>query len=132
MNIFEQATRMRLRFPTAQGAITVEDLWEIPLTSKSGKTNLNDIAVGLYNKLQESTGIVSFVEPNAPNDKQTQLAFDIAKYIIDVRVAERAAAKDAADRREKKARILEIIADKQDDALRGKSLEELTALGNSL
>lgn len=47
-------------------------------------------------------------------------------------MAERDAAKDAADRKEKKARLLELIARKQDEELAGKSAEELLALANAL
>jgi hypothetical protein len=30
MNIFEQASRLRLRFESSKGQLIVEDLWELP------------------------------------------------------------------------------------------------------
>jgi hypothetical protein len=35
-NLFERATRLKLRFSTNKNEITVEDLWELPLQSKTG------------------------------------------------------------------------------------------------
>ncbi len=54
------------------------------------------------------------------------------KHIIDVRLAENDAIRLTAERKEKKARLLELIARKQDDDLASKSIEELTAMVESL
>jgi hypothetical protein len=130
-NQFELASRQKLRFDSPKGQLSVEDLWDLPLTSTTGRANLDDIAVGLHRQLKESSE-VSFVTPVAAKLNDTQLKFDLAKHIIDVRVAERNAAAEATKRRETKQRVLEIIESKKDEALRGKSLEELTALANTL
>jgi hypothetical protein len=37
MNIFEQATRAKIRFSTPVGMLSVEDLWDLPLTSTQGQ-----------------------------------------------------------------------------------------------
>lgn len=132
MNVFEQATRRKIRFDSPKGLLSVEDLWDLPLTSQSGKANLDDIAKTAHRQLKESSTVVSFVNPTAGTDEELQLRFDLVKYVIDVRVAERTAADEAQKRRETKARILELIAKKQDQDLEGKSIEELTALANSL
>ena len=34
-DIFKQATKLKLRFSSVRGDLTVEDLWDLPLTSKS-------------------------------------------------------------------------------------------------
>lgn len=46
MSIFEQASREKVRFQTQVGQVSVEDLWELPLSSKANKPNLDDIAKG--------------------------------------------------------------------------------------
>jgi len=131
--MFEKATRLKLRFDSPRGLLSIEDLWDIPLTSGTGKPNLDDIAKGLHRELRNSSETESFVTPasDTGND-ELQLKFDLVKHVIDVRVAERNAAADAAKRRENKQRILEIVAMKEDESLRGKSLEELKAMAEAM
>ena len=123
--MFEQAIRLKLRFETAKGALTVEDLYDLPLTS-ANRPNLNDIAKGLSRYLRENEE--DFVGTASKADTAAQLKFSIVKHVIAVRLAENEAAKAAADRRETKNRIMELIAKKQDESLQSKSLEELQAM----
>lgn len=125
-NLFELATRQKLRFETPKGLLSVEDIWDLPLTSSANKANLDDIAKGLYHSLKQSGEGVSFVSPvDSTATRVQELQFDVVKHVIAVRIAERDKAADAAQRAAKKQRLLEIIATKQDESLRGKSLDEL-------
>lgn len=131
--MFEKASRLLLRFPSSQGALTVEDLWLLPLTAtRAGKANLNDVAKEVARQLKSVTE-EDFVNPRetAANETLT-LMLDIVKHIIQVRQAENAAEVAASNRRAQKARIMELIAQKQDADLAGKSLEELTAMVSAL
>jgi len=125
-NIFEQASRLKLRIFTPAGNITVEDLWDLPLTSKSGAVNLDDLARGFSRKLK-SQAEESFVERPASKEPTLELGFDIIKYVIDVRLAEAETKKEADARRAHKKRLADIIAQKRDNQLSEKSLEELEA-----
>ena len=127
--MFEKATRLRLRFDTQRGSISVEDLWCLPLT---GSVSLDGIAIGLHKRLRETETSVSFVKPAEPDSEELQLRFDIVKHILDVRVKERDDAKTASERAGKKQQLLEILARKQNAELEGKTAEELTAMINSL
>lgn len=130
--MFEKASRFGLRYETPQGLLTVEDLWKLPLTSyRPGRASLDDIAVGLFRQLKESDN-ESFVKKAAKKDDSTQLAFDIVKHIIDVRMAEDEAAAAQRANKEKKRRILEIIAQKEDAQLFDASLDELKAMAETL
>lgn len=135
-DLFEQASRLKVRFdsPKGGGGLTVEDLWDLPLTSPSGRSaNLDSIAIALHRATREAAETVSFVTAPASNgNSELQLKFDLVRHIIAVRVAERDQAKDLADRKAKKDRLLELIARKQDEELASKSVEELTALVQSL
>jgi len=133
-NMFEQASRLKLRFETTVGSLSVEDLWDLPLTATNNRVSLDTIAVGIHRLLRDTGDTVSFVEPAAEDTGKalTSLKFDLVKRIIEVRVAERNEQRDAAVRHEKKQRILELIAAKEDEALGGKSVEELRALAESL
>ena len=128
-NLFEIATRKQYRFNSQVGALSVEDLWNLPLTS-TRSASLDAIAKELHSQLKEET--VSFVTPSVSDNTVVQQKFDIVKHIIDVKVAERDAAKLAAENATKKQKILSLIAQKQDEQLSGSSLEELQALANSL
>jgi hypothetical protein len=129
MNIFEQATRQAFRFETTKGHLTVEDLWNLPLTSVN-RANLDDIAKGLQAKLTSTA--LSFVTDTTPVNKVYQAQFDIVLHIINTKIAEAKAAEQYRQNQEKKQKIMAIIEQKQDAALSGASLEDLEAMLNSL
>ncbi len=127
MSIFERASRSKLRFASVKGGIgmTIEDLWDLPLQSSTGRVNLDDIARALNRQLKAADGDVSFVDPERKSDERVQLAFDIVRHVINVKLAENAAHREAHDKAAKKQRILEIIAAQDDKALMEKPREEL-------
>lgn len=127
---FEKATRNKVRFETNRGNITVEDLWDLPLTSKTG-FSLDDIAKSFNRKLKESDE-ESFVTKSSSANELLKLKFELVKYVISVKLEENATAKINLENKEKKNKILSIIAQKQDEKLMGSSLEELQAMVNSL
>lgn len=122
--MFEKATRQKLRFQTEKGLLSVEDLWDLPLTSNHGRTNLDDIARGLHSQLKNSDD-VSFVVKERKSNESVQLAFDIVKHIIDVKLVERDAAQLAATTKEKKQQIMQLIANKEQSALAEMPLDDL-------
>jgi hypothetical protein len=124
---FENATRAGLRFETPQGALSVEDLWHLPLTSRTGRANLDDIARGLHKQLKDTDENVSFVDNTKKTDTKAQLAFEIVKHIITVRLSERDEAAQAAERAERKQVLLGLLADKSNEELKGLSADELRA-----
>lgn len=127
--MFEQASRQKLRFKAPQGFLTVEDLWDLDLTTARPErvACLNEIAKTVSRELK-AAGEEDFVTPKANVDTTLQLKFDIVRHVISVRMAENEAARVATARRAQKARILELIAQKQDTELVGKSLDELNAM----
>lgn len=129
--MFDQATRLKLRFNTPQGLISTEDLWDLPLTSTTNRANLDTIAVGLYAELNSNRNI-SFVNRASAGDTTLQLKFDIVKHIIDIRQAENAATAEARVRKEKKQQILTLISQKENETLAGKSLDDLRKMAEEL
>jgi hypothetical protein len=126
--MFEKAIRLKLRFDSPQGSLSAEDLWDLPLTStRANQANLNNIAKFISRKLK-AEGEEDFVNPKSGADEVLQLQLDIVKHVIQTKQAENEAARAAADRKEKKERLLELIARKQDQQLEVKSLEELQAM----
>ena len=131
MNIFEQATRAKIRFSTPVGMLSVEDLWDLPLTSTRARANLDDVARLLDAELK-STSSVSFVNDVSEVNAKTKLAFDVVIHIINTKIAEQKAAQEAVAIREKKQKIMAIIEQKSDMRLVDSSLEELQAMLASL
>jgi hypothetical protein len=126
INIFEQATRLKLRFDSPKGDLSVEDLWDLPLTSTKGP-NLDDIAKKAYAETQSLGNIASFVETPAPVDGKIQLRFDVVLHVINVRKAENAEKADAKAKADKRQKILEAIDAAEGKALSGLSADELRA-----
>ena len=131
MNIFEQATRAKIRFSTPVGMLSVEDLWDLPLTSTRARANLDDVARLLDAELK-STSSVSFVNDVSEVNAKTKLMFDVVIHVINTKVAEAKAAKSAADVREKKQKIMAIIERKQEESLSEASIDDLQQMLASL
>lgn len=125
INIFEQASRLNLQFTTGKGSLSVSDLWQLPLTSKTG-LSLDGIAIGLHTAIKDVGEIKSFVdEKPVVGSELLQLRFDIVKHIIDVRKTENQAKLAEADRKDKKQKLLDLLAQKDNEELNSLSREEI-------
>ena len=120
--IFERATILKIRYQTQNGILMVEDLWDLPLDSKI-KANLNSIAIQLNRQIKDS-GEESFIG-NSKVDPVLQLKFDIVKYIIDTKLSEAEAKANSLAKKQYNEKILKLIDEKEEEALKGKSPEEL-------
>lgn len=117
MNVFEYATRRKVRFPF-KGQISTEDLWDLSLE------NLDSIYKTLKAQVKVEQG-ESLLRKASPNDELLDVQIEIVTHIVNVKLAEREARQKDRERRERNARIKEIIAQKQDADLQSKSVEEL-------
>ena len=124
--MFEEASRLKFRFDTPQGLLSVEDLWELPLTSprSTARANLDDIARGLHHALRHDDN-VSFVNVANKSDPTIQMKFDLVKHIIDVRLTANAAEAKRHEDAEKKQRLLSILKDREDESFKSMSVDEL-------
>jgi len=123
--MFDQVTRKKLRFAVANGTVTVEDLWSMKLTV------LNDLAIGYHREIKEAQE-ESFITPHKKSTVELELKFGVVKHIIDTLLAEEKKAKSRAARSAETAKLKEIIAAKQDEAISKKSLKTLLAELESL
>jgi hypothetical protein len=133
-NLLLQASRQKWRFDTPKGALAIEDLWDLPLTSGTGKANLDDIAKSLFRKAKaDNDEPTSFVTASAkPADVVTPLKLEVVKYVIDVISTERTAAANAAARAAQRQLVMKAIDDKKANAINDMSVEDLQALLESL
>jgi len=129
MDIFEKASRLKLSFSTPIGVLSVENLWDLPLSSER-KTSLDSIAVALHRDIASSGNVTSFVKSakKKADPDHKELKLDIVKRIIEVLEEENEKRAAIAATKERNARIRELIAKKQDETLSGKSEEELRQL----
>jgi hypothetical protein len=129
MNIFENASRVKSRFNSVQGALTVEQLWDLPLTTtRSNVASLNALAIEIQKEIN-GTSEITFVKSSSTSKENKELKekLEILVHIIEVRESENQAALDAKAIKSKKAAIEELIAKKQEEAMGDKSIEELQA-----
>lgn len=125
MNMFEQATRLKLRFAVSTRVnLTVENLWDLPLTNVKGE-DLDHIAIELQEKL--STNEKSFVvqQSKSKETQVNQLKFDIVKYIIDVRLEEQKVANLERQRAQEIATLKELQKQAKIRDLQNLSSEEI-------
>lgn len=127
--MFEQASRQKLRFQSSIGQLSVEDLWDLPLTSKS-KVSLDGLAVQINRQLKDEQQ-ESFVTP-VTSGSDLQVKLDILKHIIRVKMDENQARLQENERAEKRRKIADIIARKEDQSLEGLSIEELRAMHSNV
>lgn len=122
--MFETAIRNKYRFPY-KGQITVEDLWDL----KPQDLDTVFKALNSQRKVAEEESLLS-----AKSEEETALTtkIGIVKYVVATKLAEIEKAKQSKARKEKKQKLMELIADKQDAELAGKSVEELQAMLASL
>jgi len=123
MEIFQKASKEKLRFTVPMGTVTTEDLWDLPLTSVK-HISLDSIAISLHEEI-ENTSKKSFVNTKSTVDAELALKFDIVKSVIETKIAENTAKAEATERKEKKSRLLSLLANKQDEADKELSVEEL-------
>lgn len=118
--LFIMATRQKFRFPF-KGVATVEDLWDLDVR------DLDTIFKAL-NSQKKQAQEDSLLAVKSKEDSVLEAKIEIVKYIFATKLAEAEQKRIRAEKREKKNRIAEILADKQDEELRGKSVAELQAM----
>ncbi len=131
MTIFEKATREKFRYPSTKGLLTTEQLWELPLTAKSG-FSLDDVAKAVNAELK-AIDTESFVATETNPAKATlETKLEVVKHVIAILLAEDQAAKAAAAKKLEKEKLLAVLGRKQDSVLENLTEAELLARINNL
>ncbi len=116
--------RNKLRFASSRGDLSVEQLWDVPLRSNDG-FNLNAVAKAASNAAK-ATNEENFVETTRTSTHiRVETAFELVKHIIDVKLADEAAAKKRVENKIKREKLLTVLAEKQDGKLSEMSEREL-------
>jgi len=120
-DIFEKSVRLKLRFSTSSGVLSTEDLWDISLKQLDG----------LYKAMKKQLAEAeedSLLIKTTPRNTELKLSIALVKHIVETRLIEIDAKTTLIERREKKAKLIAALADKQDEGLKSKTEEELKAM----
>ena len=124
MNIFEQATRRAIRFESTKGDLSVEQLWDLPLQSRN-QFDLDTVAKTVNRQLNDVTE-ESFVSVRENPAKETlSLKLELVKHIISVKLQEAEEARNRANKASEKEKLLRLLDEKQNEALRALTPEEI-------
>lgn len=122
-NLFEMATRSKLRFPSTKGELSVEDLWDL-----SDK----DLDVVYKNlKDQEVKSSEESLLDNANVDPKLTAAIGIVRYIFTTKRKEKLTEKERINKKLKQKKYIDALSKKQDEAIEKMSEAELRAMIDS-
>ena len=123
-DIYKYAAQNGLRFPSIRGELVAEQLFQLPLSSRTG-FDLDNVAKSVNAELK-AAGEESFVATvTNPAQKMLEVALDVVKDVIATKQAENAAALARQHRTEERRKLLDAIGAKKDQALSASSIEEL-------
>lgn len=117
---FEFIIRNKIRFPY-KGLISVEDLYDLSIK------DLDSIFKTLNAQVKKSQE-ESLLATKTKEDETLLAQIEIVKYVFNTKIAEAEAVEQSRERKEKRQRLLELIATKEDESLKGKSVDELKAM----
>ena len=123
-NIFEAASKNKYRYPY-KGMITTEDLWDLTQAQL-------DVIYKALNKGVSEAQVSSLMCKVTEVDAELLNKIEIVKYIFNAKEAEAESRKNDAAKHAKKQRILDILAQKQEDALHNMSEDELKKMLDEL
>ena len=116
--MYKESSKMKLRFATVKGNLSVEDLWDLSLTA------LDKMAVAIDEQISKNPK-KSFISESTPEDKVSKLKLDILKDIINTKLEEKAKKDSEKQKISERNKLLEILAKKEEASLENLSIEEL-------
>ena len=124
MNLFEIATRKKIRFASLKGELSVEQLWELPLTSRGG-VDLDTLAKAINKELKEQAEESFVTTSTNPRRGELETKLEILKHIIKVKQDEAAAATKRVANQQERRKLEDLLARKNEQELEGLTTEEI-------
>lgn len=123
MDNFKQASRLKLRFSTTRGVLSIEQLWDLDVSE------LDSLVVSLNDACESVANRKSFRKrATSKTNEKIQLAFDVALEVLETKESEEIAiseAKRIKDHNQDILRRMEANNEKAKDALNNEELEKL-------
>ncbi len=126
-----RAIREKWRFESKKGLLTAEEVCDLPLSGSKDGVDLNAIAVTIDEQITVKS-TKNFVDDIKATDSLLTAKLEFVKHIIKLRKEENEKKEKAKAKRVELARLREIAVRKSDQALEGKSLEEIEKLIQTL
>ena len=126
--LFEMASQFKFRYPY-KGLITTEDLWDLT------PAQLDTVYKTLNKELKsiDDDSLITFKAANdAAHAHELQNKIGVVKYIFNSKQQAAELDRMAAERSTKKQRILEVLAQKQNDALHNMTEADLMKMLDEL
>lgn len=125
--MYKEAIRSKLRFLTDRGLLTPEQLYDLSLSSLAKV--IKEFRATLK-KVQEDDDELAFLSSSiqSKEDKENALKFEILKDVYITKKDEAEASKTAQETKAYNQKIMEIIQEKKEEALKNQSVEELEKL----
>ncbi len=127
MDIFERAARAKLRFESSVGLLTTEQLWDLPLTARGDRPDLDKLARAVNTELRSIEEGSFVVRTPDPRKTELTLALDILKHVIASKIEALAVAEKSAENAERKRKLLSALASKEEAELSGMTREQIEA-----
>lgn len=123
-NLFLVAAKNKFRFNSTRGLLTVEQLWELPLTAANGFC-LDNVAKFIHSQIKANEA-ESFVE-NTNSAALTRLTdeLEVVKAVIADKQADYKLAAEKTEKRARRQKLLAALESREATDLAGKSREEL-------
>lgn len=121
--MYKEASRLKLRFLTKKGVVSVEQLWELKFVDladavKEAKKVLN----------KDSDDELSFLDETIKVNREDELRFEILKDVYVSKKKENELRRSEAEDKEHNQKIMALIAEKREDSMKSMTIEELEAL----
>lgn len=128
--LFIAATKNKFRFETIKGLVTLEQLWDMPLTDNNnvhGRSfSLDQVAKDLSKLV--ATNEESFVTEKCSKDTTLEQKFELVKFIIAQKLDEAKARENAATKKLLRDKARSILAERENNKLADLSDADLKKL----
>lgn len=123
-NMFEFVLKNKVRFPY-KGLVSVEDLFDLSVR------DLDSIFKTLNAQVKKSQE-ESLLATKTKEDETLSIQIEIVKHIVKTKLDEAETVKQSRELKEKKQKIMEIMAAKKDEALHNMSVDDLQKMLDDL
>ena len=118
--LYKNASKLKLRFQTTVGTLSVEQLWDLNLSQLTS-------AIKSVKKIlkKNDDDELSFLDEKNTVDTENELRFAILKDIFLEKKSELEKVKTEAERKRQREKLLSLIEEKKEETLRSLDVDEL-------